>query len=96
MQKTNFLRKSHENSFSLITPKKCLPGRVDSITLPTVDGEITVLPHHIPLITALGHGVITLKNNGETHFLSVSEGVVKVDKMGLTVPLRALIGPVNS
>lgn len=72
--------------FYLITPEKIVyQDEVDSVSLPTVDGEITILPNHIPLITALGHGVITLKNGNDTHFLSVSEGVVKVDKMGLTV-----------
>lgn len=72
--------------FYLITPEKIVyQEEVDSITLPTVDGEITVLPHHIPLITALAPGVITLKNGSEVHFVSVMDGVVKVDKMGLTV-----------
>ncbi len=72
--------------FYLVTPERIVyQEEVDSVSLPTVDGEITVLPHHIPLITALGHGVITLKNENEVHFVSASGGVVKVDKMGLTV-----------
>ncbi len=72
--------------FYLITPEKIVyQEEVDSISLPTTDGEITVLPHHIPLITVLSAGVITLRNEGETHYVSVTDGVVKVDKMGLTV-----------
>lgn len=72
--------------FYLITPEKIVyQEEVESISLPTVDGEITVLPNHIPLITALSPGVITLRNEGTEHFVSVTEGVVKVDKTGLTV-----------
>ncbi len=72
--------------FYLITPEKIVyQEEVESISLPTVDGEITVLPHHIPLITALAPGVITLRNEGTEHFVSVTEGIVKVDKTGLTV-----------
>ncbi len=72
--------------FYLVTPERIVyQEEVDSVSLPTVNGEITVLPNHIPLITALRHGVITLRNENQEHFVSVSEGVVKVDKMGLTV-----------
>ncbi len=72
--------------FYLVTPEKIVFQQdVESATMPTVDGEITVLPHHIPLITALTHGVIQLKTAEETHYVSVSHGVVKVDSMGITV-----------
>lgn len=72
--------------FYLITPEKIVfQEEVESATMPTVDGEITVLPHHIPLITALTNGVIQLKTGSDIHYVSVSEGVVKVDSMGITV-----------
>lgn len=72
--------------FYLITPERVVyQEEADSITLPTVDGEITVLPHHIPLITVLAPGVVVLRSEGVEHFVSVMDGVVKVDKMGLTV-----------
>jgi F-type H+-transporting ATPase subunit epsilon len=72
--------------FYLITPEKILfQHEVESATMPTVDGEITVLPHHIPLVTALTYGVIKLRYGGEEHFVSVADGVVKVDATGVTV-----------
>ena len=58
---------------------------VDSVSLPTPDGEITILPHHIPLVTMLGSGVVRLKKGNEEHYLSCSNGVVKIDKTGVTV-----------
>ncbi len=72
--------------FYLVTPEKIVfQQEVESATIPTVDGEITVLPMHVPLITALTHGVIQLKTGSETHYVSVSHGVVKVDSMGITI-----------
>lgn len=72
--------------FYLVTPERVVyQGEVDGVSLPTVEGEITVLPHHIPLVTALMHGVIRLHEGKSQRFLSVSEGVAKVDSMGVTV-----------
>jgi len=34
-------------------------GNVDSITLPGEQGEFTVLPNHIPIITAIKEGTIS-------------------------------------
>ncbi|MEK7545201.1 MAG: ATP synthase F1 subunit epsilon [Patescibacteria group bacterium] len=72
--------------FFLITPEKIVyQDTVDSVSLPTPDGEITILPHHIPLVTMLGSGVMRLKKGNDEHFLSCSNGVVKIDKNGVTV-----------
>ena len=46
-------------TLELITPDgPVFEGQVDSASLPTPDGEITVLPHHIPLITVVSPGTI--------------------------------------
>lgn len=39
---------------------------IESITIPTRDGEITVLPSHEPLITALVPGILVVSENGNT------------------------------
>lgn len=38
---------------------------VDSVTLPTKSGEITVLPNHAPLISHLAKGTIRAKSAGQ-------------------------------
>lgn len=50
----------------------------DSVSLPTVTGEITVLPHHIPLVTVLKAGELRIKNLSQELALSVSSGVVEI------------------
>ncbi|MDD5040908.1 MAG: ATP synthase F1 subunit epsilon [Candidatus Peribacteraceae bacterium] len=54
-------------------------GEVDSVSLPTPQGEITILPHHIPLISIVVPGVITIRQKGGEQLLAVSRGVIEVD-----------------
>jgi F-type H+-transporting ATPase subunit epsilon len=42
-------------------------GVVQSITLPSITGEITILPHHISLLSGLKQGKVKfLQNSGST------------------------------
>ncbi len=50
----------------------------DSVSLPTVTGEITILPHHVPLVTVLKAGEVRVKAQEQEFFLSVSSGVVEI------------------
>jgi F-type H+-transporting ATPase subunit epsilon len=47
-------------------------------TLPTPDGQITVLPDHMPLISLLSPGEIILKIDGKEHILATEGGIVEV------------------
>lgn len=38
--------------------EKIFEGKVDSITIPGVQGELTILTNHVPIITAIKRGVI--------------------------------------
>ncbi len=58
---------------------------VDSATIPTQMGEITILPNHIPLVSALQHGEIILKKGGKPEYLSVSTGFIEVNKNIITI-----------
>lgn len=64
---------------TVITPERVVYEEdVDALTLPTREGEITVLHNHIPLVSLLAAGVITLKKDQtETHIAS-SGGFVEV------------------
>ncbi|MBI5754158.1 ATP synthase F1 subunit epsilon [Candidatus Peregrinibacteria bacterium] len=72
--------------FKIVTPEKVLyEGMVEGVSFPTPDGEITVLPHHIPLISAVKPGELKIKKDGKEEFFSVTSGVVEVD--GTTITL---------
>ncbi len=70
----------------LITPDRVLfQGDIDSVSIPTPDGEITVLPHHIPLISIVKPGSILMRTGKEEQFFSVSRGVVEVNGTSLRI-----------
>jgi F-type H+-transporting ATPase subunit epsilon len=50
-----------------------------SVSLPTPEGEITVLPNHEPLISLLSPGEIKMKINGKVHVLATEGGVVEIE-----------------
>ena len=50
----------------------------ESVSLPTVTGEITILPHHVPLVTVLKAGEVRIKASGQEFALAVSSGVVEI------------------
>lgn len=68
--------------FEVVTPERViLKDEVTQVTVPTREGEITVLPNHIPLIATLSHGVIETKTkSGEIKIMSVSGGFIEVLK----------------
>lgn len=72
--------------FQLITPDRVLyEGDADSVSIPTPQGEITVLPHHIPLISIVAPGSLVVRQGKEEHVFAVSRGVVEIDGTSLRV-----------
>lgn len=67
--------------FEIITPEKVVfQDEVDSVTLPTTDGEITILPNHIPLISITKPGEIMMRKDGKPHHLAVMRGFVETSE----------------
>ena len=65
-----------------------LDEMVYSVTIPTIDGEISVLPSHEPLVTVARDGVITVRRTKETQeeeFFAISGGVVEIDQTGVRI-----------
>ena len=51
---------------------------VDSVTLPTKAGEITVLPNHVPLISHLSKGSIRARCKGQQKSFELGGGFREV------------------
>ena len=67
----------------IVTPERLiLEEMVDQVSLPTVLGEITVLPNHIPLITSLISGDVVAYTNGQLVPMAVVGGFLEVKKNG--------------
>lgn len=65
--------------FKIATPDGVTyDNEVESVSLPTTTGEITILPHHVPLVTVLMAGEVRIKKDNQETALSVSSGVVEI------------------
>ncbi len=66
--------------FEIVTPERVvLKASVRQVSIPTVEGEITVLPMHVPLVSLLKTGVIeAVLEDGGRDVMAVSGGLVEV------------------
>jgi F-type H+-transporting ATPase subunit epsilon len=63
----------------IVTPEaKTFSDDVDMVTLTGTDGEMGILPQHMPLMTGLVAGEIIAKKGTENIFLAVGDGFVQV------------------
>lgn len=65
--------------FQITTPEGVVySDEVDEVVLPTVEGEIGILPNHVPLVSLLSAGELRIKKGTETIYLAVSGGFIEV------------------
>ncbi len=63
----------------IVTPERLvLEEMVERVPLPTTEGEITILPEHIPLISGLASGDVVAFVNNEHVPMAVVGGFVEV------------------
>jgi F-type H+-transporting ATPase subunit epsilon len=65
--------------FKIVTPERVLMEKeIDSVSVPTQNGEITILENHIPLVSNLKPGELRFKDKAGESVLAVSGGFVEV------------------
>jgi F-type H+-transporting ATPase subunit epsilon len=65
--------------FKIVTPERVLVEReVDSVTVPTQTGQITILKNHVPLVSNLKAGELSYRNGTQVDYFAVSGGFVEV------------------
>jgi len=63
----------------IVTPEaKVFSDDVEMVTLTGLEGEMGILPQHMPLMTQLVAGEIIVNKGQETFFLAVGDGFVQV------------------
>ena len=63
----------------IVTPEaKIFSDDVDMVTLTGTEGEMGILPQHMPLMTQLVAGEIVAQKGKETIFLAVGDGFVQI------------------
>jgi F-type H+-transporting ATPase subunit epsilon len=67
-------------TLEIVTPEaRVYADTIDTVVIPTVEGEVGILPGHIPLLTQIEHGELRVTKNGATQWLAVSGGFAEVE-----------------
>jgi F-type H+-transporting ATPase subunit epsilon len=63
----------------LIGPERAVfDGEAESLTAPTYDGLVGILPRHAPFMTLLGQGILAVRSGGATRRFRVQGGFLQV------------------
>jgi F-type H+-transporting ATPase subunit epsilon len=63
----------------IVTPEaKVYSEDVDMVTFPGIEGEMGIFPMHVPLMTQLAAGEISVRKGGQEFFLAVGDGFVEI------------------
>jgi F-type H+-transporting ATPase subunit epsilon len=63
----------------IVTPDATVYSEdVDMVTLPGVEGQMGILPRHVPLMTHMVAGELIVRKNGQDRCLVVGEGFVEI------------------
>ena len=73
-------------TLEIVTPEaRVFSETIDTVVIPTVDGEIGILPGHIPLLTQVQDGELRVTKGTVVSFLAVGGGFAQVsgDKVSI-------------
>jgi F-type H+-transporting ATPase subunit epsilon len=60
-------------------------SEVDEVVIPGIEGELTVLPEHAPLLTMIKPGVILIRKSGEEIDMAITGGFLEVRNDRVTI-----------
>lgn len=67
-------------TLEIVTPDaRVYSDTIDTVVIPTAEGEVGILPGHIPLLAQVEHGELRVTKGSETTLLAVSGGFVEVE-----------------
>ena len=70
----------------IITPQNVVyKNEVDSVIAPTVNGEITILPNHIGLLTQITPGELIVKKENKDQSIAITGGFLEVNSNHVSV-----------
>jgi F-type H+-transporting ATPase subunit epsilon len=73
-------------TLEIVTPEaRVFSDTIDTVVIPTIDGEIGILPGHIPLLTQVQDGELRVTKGTVVSFLAVGGGFAQVsgDKVSI-------------
>lgn len=70
----------------IITPEKVVyKDEVSEVVVPTVNGEIAILPNHINLLTQVNPGELIIKKGTTAQYLAITGGFLEVSSNKISI-----------
>ncbi len=70
----------------IITPEKVVyKDEVAEVVVPTVNGEIAILPNHINLLTQVNPGELIIKKGTSQQYLAITGGFLEVNNNKISI-----------
>src|SRR5438128_3027792 len=70
----------------IVTPDtKTFSDDVEMVVVPGAEGELGIFPQHVPLLTNIKPGELTVRRRGQSIHLAVGEGFVEVTQTSVSV-----------
>lgn len=70
----------------ITTPERIVyQDQVDSVTLPTIEGEVTILPNHVPVVSVIKAGELVIRKGSDARPYAIGGGFIEIDGKKLTV-----------
>jgi len=71
---------------TIATPERqVLSEEVTGLSVPTTDGEITIMARHLPLVTTLKAGEVVLRHEDEEKPYAIGGGFLEMDGQKVTI-----------
>jgi F-type H+-transporting ATPase subunit epsilon len=70
----------------IITPEKIIyKDEVNEVVVPTVNGEIAILPNHVNLLTQINPGELIVKKGENTQSLAITGGFLEIQSNKISI-----------
>jgi len=70
----------------IITPEKVIyKDEVNEVIVPTINGEITILPNHVNLLTRVSPGELVIKKGDNLQHLAITGGFLEIQNNKISI-----------
>ena len=70
----------------IVSPEKIVyQGDAEEVIIPTADGQIAILPHHVKLLTQVSEGEIIVKKSKNNQYIAVTGGFLEFENNKATL-----------
>src|SRR5256885_11232157 len=73
-------------TLEIVTPAAVVYSEdVEMVTLPAVEEQLGIFPHHVPLLTRVTPGELIVRRNGVEEVLAVGGGLVEITGTSVSI-----------